>query len=311
MKPKPTSSMQAATSPGSSSMLAPRASSTSAEPLGLLAERLPCFATLQPAPAATRAAVVETLKVGRPPPVPAVSTTSPPTSAFAARSRMVRARRAISATVSPWVRNPIRNPAVSGSEALPAMTSWRTREASSADRSSPAASRSIASVRIGLGIEEVPQELLAMVGEHRLGVELHTLGRQLPVPQAHDGLAGARRDLELVGQGRVDDQRVVAAGHERGIEPGEDRPSVVLDLRRLAVHGLAAHDLSTEGHGQCLMAEADAENRRALGGEARDCRARDPGLGRGARPGRHDHALVAAPAQVVRPRLAGATHPRL
>src|SRR3954463_13380596 len=197
MNPKPTASMHSATAGGSRSMRDPSASSTSADPERQVAERLPCFATLQPAPAATKAAVVETLKVGRPPPVPAVSTTSPATSPFAARSRMVRARPAISATVSPLVRNPIRNPAVSGSEALPAMTSWRTREASSADRSSPAASRSIASVRIGLGIEEVPQELLAMVGEHRLGVELHTLGRQLPVPQAHDGLAGARRDLEL------------------------------------------------------------------------------------------------------------------
>ena len=37
-------------------------------------ERLPCLATAQPAPAAIRAAVVETLKVEGPPPVPAVST---------------------------------------------------------------------------------------------------------------------------------------------------------------------------------------------------------------------------------------------
>ena len=38
-----------------------------------MAERLPCLATAQPAPAAISAAVVETLNVGRPPPVPAVS----------------------------------------------------------------------------------------------------------------------------------------------------------------------------------------------------------------------------------------------
>ena len=54
-------------------MRTPSASSTSAEPDSPVAERLPCLATAQPAPAAISAAVVETLNVGRPPPVPAVS----------------------------------------------------------------------------------------------------------------------------------------------------------------------------------------------------------------------------------------------
>ena len=48
----------------------------SAEPELEVLERLPCLATAQPAPAAIRAAVVETLKVDGPPPVPAVSTSS-------------------------------------------------------------------------------------------------------------------------------------------------------------------------------------------------------------------------------------------
>src|SRR5512142_2127661 len=61
MNPKPTSSMQRATASGVRSMRAPSASSTSAEPDRPVAERLPCLATAQPAPAATRAAVVETL----------------------------------------------------------------------------------------------------------------------------------------------------------------------------------------------------------------------------------------------------------
>src|SRR5881227_1555750 len=58
MKPKPVSSMHAATPSGSRSMRAPSASSTSAEPDELVAERLPCLATAQPAPAAISAAVV-------------------------------------------------------------------------------------------------------------------------------------------------------------------------------------------------------------------------------------------------------------
>ena len=73
MKPKPTSAMQRATASGLRSIRTPSASSTSAEPDRPVAERLPCLATAQPAPAAISAAVVETLNVGRPPPVPAVS----------------------------------------------------------------------------------------------------------------------------------------------------------------------------------------------------------------------------------------------
>ena len=73
MKPKPASSMQLATALGSRSIRAPSASSRSADPDALVAERLPCLATARSAPAAIRAAVVETLNVRSPPPVPAVS----------------------------------------------------------------------------------------------------------------------------------------------------------------------------------------------------------------------------------------------
>ena len=76
MKPNPTCSMQAATPSGRRSMRAPSASSRSAEPDRPVAERLPCLATAQPAAAAISAAVVETLNVRRPPPVPAVSSRS-------------------------------------------------------------------------------------------------------------------------------------------------------------------------------------------------------------------------------------------
>ena len=89
-------------------MRTPSASSTSAEPERPVAERLPCLATAQPAPAAIRAAVVETLNVGRPPPVPAVSTRSSRLVVTGvANERIVRARPASSATVSPFVRSAI------------------------------------------------------------------------------------------------------------------------------------------------------------------------------------------------------------
>ena len=55
----------------------PSSLSTSALPLGLDTPRLPCLATGTPAPAVTKAAVVDMLKVCSPsPPVPQVSTAS-------------------------------------------------------------------------------------------------------------------------------------------------------------------------------------------------------------------------------------------
>ncbi len=90
-------------------MFTPSASSRSAEPHLLVLERLPCLATAQPAPAATSAAVVETLKVEGPPPVPAVSTRSSRFVATgAASARIVRASPTSSGTVSPLARRAIR-----------------------------------------------------------------------------------------------------------------------------------------------------------------------------------------------------------
>src|SRR5215213_11033461 len=248
MKPKPISRMHAPTSSAPSSMFPPSASSTSAEPHWLVAERFPCFATRQPAPAAMNAAVVETLNVGRPPPVPAVSTRPSPASTFTARSRSADASPAISPTVSPFVRRAMRKAAACASDAFPSMISFRTAAAVVGSRSSWPARRSIASVSIGLGIrEEVAQQLLAVRGEHRLGVELHALDGELAVAQPHDHLARARGHLELVRQLGVDDERVVAAHDERRFEAREDRPAVVLRLGGLAVHRLAAHDRATVG----------------------------------------------------------------
>src|SRR5436305_1540234 len=299
MKPKPTVSMHSATAPGSRSMRAPRASSTSAEPHLPVAERFPCFATTQPAPAATNAAVVETLNVGRPPPVPAVSSmSSRSTSTRTASSRIVRARPTSSCTVSPLVRSAIRNAAVCASDASPDMISRSTAAASSEDRSNPDATRSIASVRSWLG-KEVLQELFALAGEDRLGVELDALGGQLAMPEAHDRGAVHRRALEAVGQVRVDHQGVVAAGQDRRLEALEDRPPVVLDLRGLTVDRLSAHHARAERLGQRLVAEAHAQHRYARLGERADRVHRDAGVVGRARPGRDDHAVGLARAHLA------------
>src|SRR4051812_18943964 len=247
MKPKPPCSMQRATASGSRSMRTPSASSTSADPLSPVALRLPCLATAQPAPAAISAAVVETLNVVRPPPVPAVSRRSSRSQRTGvASARIVEASPASSSTVSPFVRSAIRNAAIWVSDALPSMITRKTSAACSMGRSRRDASASIAFVRVGSTIpcvakphsEEVLQQLLAGVGQHRLGVELDALGRQLAVAHRHQDAAAPRAHLEAVRQ-RVlaDDERVVAAHDERGFDAGEDGPAVVLRRRRLAVDG--------------------------------------------------------------------------
>jgi hypothetical protein len=157
MKPKPISSMQVATSAGASSMSTPSASSTSAEPERLVAERLPCLATGQPAPAAISAAVVEMLNVVGPPPVPAVSTTpGTSSSTCAASERIVRANPTSSETVSPLARREIRKAAVCTSLARPSMISVSAAEVWSAVRWVPAQISSIARVRISFGISRPP-----------------------------------------------------------------------------------------------------------------------------------------------------------
>ena len=192
MKPKPTLVDAAGHLPRARGRSAPSASSTSAEPHWLVAERLPCLATRQPAPAAMRAAVVDTLKVGRPAAgAGRVDEVARPRRTGTASSRIVRASPAISWTVSPFVRSAIRKAAVCASEASPSMISRSTRAASSAHRSSPPARRSIASVRTGCQARKLRSMLLAVGREHRLRVELHALDGQLAVAQAHDHVARA------------------------------------------------------------------------------------------------------------------------
>src|SRR4051812_38891650 len=225
MKPKPTSRMHWATASGLRSMRTPSASSTSAEPDSPVADRLPCLATAQPAPAAISAAVVETLNVWRPPPVPAVSMRSSRSAwTGVANARIVRARPTISSTVSPFVRSAMSTAAVCTSDALPDMISASTADISSADRSRPEARRSMAPVRTSG--KEVLQQALPVRREHRLGMELHAVGRQLAMAHGHEhAVAAGGLDQHLRERG-IDDERVVAPDDERIRQPGEQPGAV-------------------------------------------------------------------------------------
>ncbi len=83
-----------------------------------------------------------------------------------------------------------------------------------------------------------------------------------------------------VGQGgALDDQAVVAGGLERRGQAGEDAGAAVADGAELAVHDLAGADhLAAEGLADRLVAEADAEERRAGLGGGGDQREADAGL---------------------------------
>ena len=94
---------------GSRSRRTPRAFSTSALPEREETARLPCLATVIPAPATTNATAVDTLKVAPPsPPVPQVSTTTGSVAWMrTALARMARAEPVISSTVSPFMRSAV------------------------------------------------------------------------------------------------------------------------------------------------------------------------------------------------------------
>src|SRR3954453_14768511 len=89
------------------------------------------------------------------------------------------------------------------------------------------------------GTEEVLQQVLALRRQHRLGVELDPLGRQLAVAGAHHHVAQRGAQLELVREVGIGDERVVAAGDQRCRQAGDDRPAIVLHFGVLAVDRLA------------------------------------------------------------------------
>src|SRR5215468_10089338 len=159
----PTSSTHCATFAGDSSTLMPSVSTTSAEPHSEDNERLPCLATLSPAPATTKAVAVDTLNVpDASPPVPHVSMSisrSVPVCATTglpwARTvttfcRITCANPISSSTVSPFMRKAVRKAAICALVAAPDMTASIAAAASIRVRSRRSTRARTASVRIGL-----------------------------------------------------------------------------------------------------------------------------------------------------------------
>src|SRR5207249_2532208 len=145
----------------SSVMGTPSASSTSAEPHFEVKERLPCFATDAPAPAATNAAAVEMLKVETvPPPVPQVSTRwGPSATTRTMASRNARAAPATSSGVSPFTRSPMSSAPICAGVASPRITAANTSVVwrSESDWRLARAAMAWASGEVGMGIRGLPK----------------------------------------------------------------------------------------------------------------------------------------------------------
>src|SRR6476620_2208899 len=240
MKPSPHSVMQREIVSGDASIFTPSSFSTSAEPEREEIARLPCFATGTPAPATTKAAQVEMLKVPLPsPPVPQVSMAPSGARTVSTLARMARAAPAISSTVSPRTRSPMTSAPICAGVATPDITRSNASAASSWLRLSPAATLAIAPRksartvgRASTGsegtdrfswarrsgaplnpgkIEEVGKELMPVLRRDALGVELHAVHGVALVLHAHDHAVwrlGA--DLQHVGNARPLD-------HEGGV----------------------------------------------------------------------------------------------
>src|SRR5579871_1922794 len=254
MKPTPTSSMQRPTRAAGSMMLAPNASSTSALPDLLETARPPCLATGAPAAATTNAAAVEMLKVCEAsPPVPTTSTrcVTSFTATLVASSRMTWAAAAISPIVSFLTRRPTVRAAIMTGVISPDMimrisssiSSWKISRCSMVRcKASWALMGGMDSPLLWMELsdgrrdrlaraEEVRQHGLAMLGQHRLGMELDAFDRHAAVAHPHDlAVRGPRAHLQAVRHAvPLDHERVIAGGGKGHRQAFEHTASVVLD----------------------------------------------------------------------------------
>src|SRR5437773_525793 len=247
----PTSAIQRPTCSGASSSFTPSVSTTSAEPqseapLRPDMDRLPCLATLRPAPATTNAVAVETLNVPEAsPPVPHVSMSisrSVPVSDADASVPRVRTRTAFcritcakpmsSSMVSPFIRSAVSNAAIWALVAAPDMIASIAAAASMRVRSRRSTRMRIASVMIGLVMPAPPSPSRAgppRVPYPCMGEDPHDL---ISLSFRQDQLAGLR-DAQPVFLPVVDDDQLPVELEERHALDPARRPRRRLSARRL------------------------------------------------------------------------------
>src|SRR2546421_9938907 len=135
----------------------PRAVNTSELPERLVTARFPCFATGRPAPAITKAAAVDTLKVlAQLEPVPAVSKKRSCLGlSGTARERIAAAMPVSSSTVSPFTANATSAAAIWPSVDSSLSRASRNAEASERDRFSPRINRARKTLKPTAGVMEL------------------------------------------------------------------------------------------------------------------------------------------------------------
>ena len=137
--------------------------------------------------------------------------------------------------------------------------------------------------------EEVAEQLCAVLGQHRLGVELHTPVRLACHLEALDHTVLAAGVDNHPVRDVVDVQRVVAHGRETLRQPGEDALAGVGDRAGVSVPGVGAPDLGPGEVGEALMTQADPEDGNPARRLDHGARAREVGFARwGPRTGGDD-----------------------
>src|SRR6202050_5459933 len=107
---------------------------------------------------------------------------------------------------------------------------------------------------------------MSVLRSDALRMELHAMHGLVAMLQAHDhAIIRCCRYFEAGGHGgRIDGERVVARGFETVFDPAKHAAVGMPDAAELALHRRRrAHDRSTKGLSDRLMAEADAKDRDA------------------------------------------------
>src|SRR5258708_21217476 len=143
-----------------------------------------------------------------------------------------------------------------------------------------------------LNLQEILQHFVAVLGQHRLGMELHPFDRQAAVAQAHDLAVLRLRGHEETGRQRraLDYQRVVTRGDKVIGNFYEYSVFIMMYSRGLAMHYLLrAHHFAADRLADRLVAKAHPQERR-LSGKPFDQRQADTRFVGRAWPWRDDDA---------------------
>src|SRR5579885_1533503 len=198
-------------------------------------------------------------------------------------ARMVVTAPVISSTVSPRTRRAMSSPPICEGVASPdimlsnaAAASWRVKLApvatlamsalnSSAMELFRCRERSATGSRVpGRGnVDKVLQYQMAVLGSDAFRVKLYAVYGKVLVHYAHaEPVARFGIDGERAWHtSAFHDQGMIPRRPERSIDADEKPSAAVADLGQLSMHRRGPHDLAAERLADCLMTEADAEDR--------------------------------------------------